>query len=278
MSDEKKLSTEDVLNYLGLSDVNSIEDLQTKFPTEYFRQSSPPDELKSKITAIAFKSTNKAVREGVKNKYGVELTNAQVDGKPLEEIVFHVVDTIKSNYDSLLDEEKRKSGEPSEAMKEIEKDRDKYKNKVSELDGLLKNTNQAWEEKYNSTYGAYKKTKVSYANEKTLSKVPISTNVKPLELDGYHARIEKNFIFDIDEDTNEHIVMGIDGKRIENPKKAGQWKTPLDVYMEIAEAENIIEINQHAKNNTQQQQTTQKFQTPPQQQEGRAPRMTPFGM
>lgn len=271
-----KIKPEEILDFLGMSGVTSIEEFQDKFPSEFFRQSAPPDELKQKITGMAFKTVNKAVRETLNSKYGIELSNSQVEGKPLEEVVSMVLDSVKSGYDTKISDLEKQINEPNEAIKDWEKKYSKLENKYKETEGLLNTTVNEYNGYKSQKDNEIKSFKINTGKKDLFGKIPFKSDITEIERKGFDTIISENYVLDID-DNDEYIITDKKGQRIPNEKVVGTFKKPEDIFKEKAIELNLVATNQHAKNNTNVQ--SQQVTTPQQQAGiGRQPAMKPFGL
>lgn len=279
MSDENKIKTEDILNFLGMPDVTNVDELKEKFTSEFFRKSAVPDDVKNNITGFAFKNINKSVKEISKN-YGIELSNSEIESKKVEEVFSLVLESINNKNNEKISDLEKQISEPNEALKDWEKKYNKLENKNKDIEGLLSTTVNEFNSYKENASSQLKNYKINTGKKDLFSKIQFKSDMSDLERIGFDKYISDNYNLDLDEN-DEYIITDKKGALIRNEKVAGTFYKPEDILKEKAIELNLIATNPHAKNNTQPAQTQQKQTFQPQapaQGTQREPRMRPFGM
>lgn len=274
MSEESKINPEEILNFLGMPDVKSVDELKEKFSTEFFRKSAPPEDLISSINGRTLSKVSKNIRE-IGQKYGLEISHKDIENKNIEDIVSSIVDGVKGTLESKVIDLEKQITEPNEALKDWEKKYSKLESKFKETENLLNVTANEYNGFKDQASSQLKSFKVNVGKKDLFSKLQFKSDMTELEKIGFDKYISDNYNLDLDEN-EDFIITDKKGQRLPSDKVVGTFKKPEDILNEKAIELNLVATNQHAKNNNTQPQ--QPRTTQPVQQEGRKIPTRPFGM
>ena len=240
----KDLKVEEVLESLNIT----VEDAEA-FTLDTFKESVgskyilkdniyKDEEVRKRITGKVLGSlTTKAAQA-----FG--LTNAEVDGKPMEEIFTLATSKNKAIIEDLT----KKAGDGND--KKVE-DAIKQANELKQKLELAEAGLSTWEKKFNDAISESDGKLKSYKLSDKLGKIWNETEKNfiadyhsdKLKATGFKSAISEKYVFDLDEKDELVVKLKADGTVVNSKKKIGHAATPDEILLHEAEAFNIIKKN-----------------------------------
>jgi len=249
------MELKDLLGYVDIEDVKSIDEFKEKF-TSKFAPKSDLEDANKKLSEFTGKFSGSATTL-FKRLGGFE--NKDIDGKKWEEVAEMAINKYKGQVEELEGKQGNSNEEVikdfQKKIEKLSKERDDYKTAQESLQSTYEKDKGDWEGKLTS----YKTTNLfESAKGKVASK--LKKDMSPAEKLGFEASLG-SFMVEFDDKENA-IVKDKEGKRIQNPNKAGSFLS-LDEAIELK----ANELGLIAKNNGGGQQTQGFFTQPNTQQQ-----------
>ncbi len=174
---------------------------------------------------------------------GIEFDEGELKEKSIEDIVKIGLDKKKESIEAELKELKDAGAQTKDKRVEelegkltsMQTQWDQDKEALGKVKTQFEEAEKEGEEKYRGLHISQKvndaKSKVSFIDELT-----------DLHKTGFEATIKEAYNFDLDTD-NKLIVTDKEGKRIEDPKKAGEYLGAEDVFKNLARENKILKQN-----------------------------------
>jgi hypothetical protein len=238
------MELKDILGFVDIGDVKTVDEFKEKFNSK-FAPKTDLEELDRKLKESTGKMTGAATTL-IKRLGGLD--NKDIDGKKWEE----ALEIAFQKKEATIKELEGKTGQTNDdAIKEyqkkldkLSKERDDYKAAQEILQGTYEKDKGEWE-------GKLKNYKTGTLFESAKNKVypKLKTDMSPAEKLGFDAAL-KEIIVDFDEQESP-IVKDKEGKRIQNPNKAGSFLS-LEEAIELKANElALIKKNTGGGNNLQ---------------------------
>lgn len=240
-------------------DIDSPEKLK-EFADDKFKKT------KKDATGLLYGSSIVALKRGVKDLTGEDLTTEETEGKELPKIIDSVVPKFKKKIEDLtleIESVKKSIGEPNEKIKELETERDSWKTKYVEEKntkaGLAKDFDAFKLQAETKEKNLLKDFKVKDKIEKEFK---WSSDADILRKEGYFKKFNEKYKIELDE-TGEPIPVDQSGNRIPHPKRANDFMTLMELHQKEATELKVWEVNPHAEKNKQiKPAVTSQFQNP----------------
>jgi hypothetical protein len=231
------MELKDLLGFVDIGEVKTIDEFKEKFNSK-FAPKTDLEELDKRLRDSSGKMTGAATTL-LKRLGGLE--NKDIEGKKWED----VAELAFSKKEAMIKELEGKQGQNNdEALKEyqkkiekLSKERDDYKTAQETLQGTYEKDKGDWE-------GKLKSYKIGNRLETAKGKVSpkLKKDMSPAEKLGFEASLS-SIIVDFDDKENE-VIKDKEGKRIQNPNKAGSFLS-LEEAIELK----ANELGLIAKNN-----------------------------
>lgn len=230
------MELKDLLGFIDIGEVKDIEDFKEKFKEKFIVKSQAFDdeEVRKAVTGkVAGSLTTLA-----KKHFG--LTPEEIKDKKWEEII----EFAAQKKNSEIEEYKGKAGQTNdEALKEIQAKYEKALNTNKEYKEALTAKEQDFQAKEQDWQKKFKDIKIntilSSAKEKVTPKLKELSKPEKFYFDSI---ISENIKIDFDEQENP-IVLNKEGKRFQNPNKAGSFLALEEAIELLANQENLIKKN-----------------------------------
>lgn len=251
------IKPEEALSVLGFEKLDSfekIEDFKAEIDKKFVARDhvAEDDEIVSSITGKIFGSAEAEIKRVFKDA-GVEFEPGDIakDGKKRK--LFEIAQTGLTKLSAKHKEEVEglKSAVSGDSAKEIEKWQGKYtklEQSYQQEKELREKTAQEIEALKNGFDGE-KKSWVIDQKRKDLFGQMKYKNGLPAEVlnmtkTGFEAEFSKKYKLDLDEQQNL-VLLTVDGKKVADPKKSGQFLSPFDGLKNLAIEKKIWEDNPH---------------------------------
>jgi len=241
------MELKDILEYVGFDadKVKTFDEFKAQFDKSFVKGTalSEDHEFVKPILGKFFNMQENELKKLAK-VYEIELDNDEFKGlKKVSEKVDYVLKKkaeLSSAKIKELEEKVNLGGDQklAEAMENHKKLEAKYNDTKGLLDGVKKEYESFKTESANQMKGI----KLSTHKEEAMKKVKFLPTISELQREGYQSIVNKKYKFDLDE-TGNFFVTDSEGKRIPNPKKAGEFKLPEEVLTEEATAAGLIQQN-----------------------------------
>lgn len=244
------MELKDILSYQGieLKDDATIDDYKAAFDGVFVRldqAANHPDVKKANMGEFTRKSATEWKRTA--KEHGIDLEKEETD-LPVDELSRLVASKIQEKNTTIIEALEAKSGKPSEALEKLTTDFETLKGKLadeSRVKGELADKLTAKEKEFGTFEKNYKLTD----NKNTLmSKLVFSDTANDLVKDGFVARMEKEYKTDLDEN-GAFFITDVEGKRISDPSKHGDYLSPEAVYASKMEEYKIAKVVDTSKVN-----------------------------
>jgi len=256
------MESKDIIEFLGYNpeEVKSIEDLKSKFNTEFVRASNINEDSEAikPILGKVYGTLEHEIRKSVKNS-GVEIDLDSDEFKSLKKVndkLSYVVKKVAEKKDSEINEYKslsQKGGE--EKVQEWQTKYEKLKKSKEDADNMIGSLTNEYESFKQKANGEIKNVKLDVLKKDVISKVKFKQDISDFEKKGYMATIQEKYVFDLDE--NEQLtVLDKNGNKIPSQKVHGTFKTAQEILEEEALAGKLYQVNEAA---TKQRPTINKF-------------------
>lgn len=239
-----------VEEFLGIKDVEKEEDFKKAFSEKFIAKSqvAEDDEIVKSIVGRRMGSIEtglKKIARSYEIEFGDDLKEKKVEdiidvlGTKIQEKHQSEIKTLKESID---DEDQKK------ALTEWEDKYSKLEQKYSDTKDLLDNTKNEFNQYRDETNNKLKGVKLGVILDSTKSKMPWKDEMNEVEKKGFEAIIREKYKFDLD-DENPSQAVPFDaktGKRIQNPKKAGEFMSLNDVLETEAREMKLLKANDKA--------------------------------
>lgn len=230
------MELKDILGFVDIGDIKTIDEFKEKFNGK-FAPKSDVDDLNKRLSEstgrIAGAATNLFKKLG-------ELENKDIEGKKWEE----VAELAVLKYKTLAKDLETKQGQTNDdAIKDIQKkmdkvvkERDDYKASHETLQGSYDKDKGEWA-------GNLRNYKIGNLFEAAKGKIAskLKTDMSMAERLGFESII-KDIVVEIDDKDNV-LIKDKDGKRLQNPNKAGSFLSLEDALELKANELNLIKKN-----------------------------------
>ncbi len=233
------MELKDLTDYLGI-DGKDIAEFKAKF-TEKYLSKKDEDAIQELLAPALAKATGKikgTIDTIVKREFG--LTNDDLDGKKYEEVLALAASKTKGEITAL----KEASGKDNDQkVKDLETKLEKLNKTLSEEKEAKELVKKSLEEKELDYSGKIKGFKIDSILKGAKEKIaPSLIDLTEEQRFYFDNKINSEFKIDFDEKENP-IVLGVDGKRIPNPNKAGDFLGIEDAILKIAEEKKYTKKN-----------------------------------
>jgi hypothetical protein len=242
MAEENKIELADVLKYQGitLGEKATIEDYKKIFDNDFVKidqAADHPDVKKANAGEFTRKFATELKRTAKENNIDLSEDDTKKDVAELSRLVTAKLnEQWSSKYDELTAQQKK----PNEAMTELQSRFDKL-NLSLEDERKMKDDLAAKltgkEKEFDEYKVSLEKSTAVGALHKSLK---FSEVAKPLEIEGYHAHMNKNYKLEFD-DKKTLQIYDTEGHRIADPSKHGAYLEPKAVYDMKAEEFNLTQ-------------------------------------
>jgi hypothetical protein len=235
------MEIKEILSFVNVGDVKDINEFKEKFKTNFLSKDEifDDEDVKKKIGEENNKIVGKLTGSLITTiKKGFGLTNEDVKDKKLEDVLELVANKSK---DRIAELEAGVSAD--DIKKEYEGKLEKLSKSASDYKTALETLQGTYEKEKGEFEGKYKGLKTSNLLEGAKSKLlPKLKDMSPAEKMGWEAKINS---LNIDFDEKETpVVKDKEGKRLQNPNKAGSFLS-LDEALE----QSAVELDLIKKNN-----------------------------
>jgi hypothetical protein len=239
------MEAKDILGYLGIDEVNSLDDFKAKLHEKYLPVSDEKAAYDRFVKPALGKHSN-VVKQKMLNharELGAEFTLSEFDELDNLETFKTLTDKVTGKFKSELESLKQKAGaNGDDVVKEWQEKFDKAQKRASEEENLRKQLASEFETFKGHAHSQVKDVKRNYLRTDLMSKIKFKPNITELEKEGFNSYISSNYRLDFD-DQEKPIVLDASGNRIRSEKKADEWKAPEEVFVEAAKKFNIFAEN-----------------------------------
>lgn len=238
------MELKDIFDYVGV-DAENIEDFKKAFDGKFItRENALSDsEIKSKITGAMAGGITTYLRRDAKEKFGLEVSKDEIEGKKIEDILDMVTTAAKSGYDnqiSKLNEQIKSSPKVDEVVKDWEAKYEKVLGEKTNYETLLNDTKKEFED-FRVNVETEKKTgSINSKVDSMVNGLKWSEHTNDFTKSGFLASMQKDYTLDLNE--NGELQIKKDGNLIPNPTKHGEFLSPMDVYKSEAEKNKLLEV------------------------------------
>jgi hypothetical protein len=218
------MELKDILGFVDIGDVKNVDEFKEKFNSK-FAPKSDLDDANKKLSEFTGKHAGSTVTL-LKRLAGLE--NKDIDGKKWEEVAEMAINKFKSQVEEL----EGKSGQSNEeALKDLNKKIEKLTKERDDYKSAQETLQSTYEKEKLESETKFKGFKIGNLFESAKGKVATKLkDLSPAEKLGFEAAL-KDIIVDFDEKETP-IVKDKEGKRIQNPNKAGSF-LGLDEAIEL---------------------------------------------
>jgi hypothetical protein len=230
------MEIKDLLGFVDVGDVKTIEEFKEKFNSK-FAPKSDVDEANKKLSEFTGKFAGGATTL-LKRLGGLE--NKDIEGKKWEDVALMAFEKRDAQIKELEGKQGQNNDEAlkdlTKKMEKIGKERDDYKTATETLQSTYEKEKGDWE-------GKLKNYKVNTVLESAKSKIAskLKSDMSPAEKIGFDSVI-KDFVIDFD-DKETPFVKDKEGKRLQNPNKAGSFLSVEEALELKANELNLIKKN-----------------------------------
>ena len=257
------IEIKDILGYQGI-ELGESADLDTykkSFDQVYIKRDNAlnDDEIKSAIVGETTRKYATELKRAAKES-GIDLSEDE-NKLPVHELARLIPAKKDEFYTAKITELESKMGKPSEALQALQTEYDKLKGKYSDVERMKDDLAGKLTQKDEELGKFQKDFKLNEVRKDVWSRVSsgLSDTASELEKKGFMASINERYTIDLDED--KPVIM-LDGKRIPDPNKHGEFLAPVDVLLMEAEKAKIKKVTDTGKYKPQGQTTTQATHTP----------------
>lgn len=245
------MEVKDLLNTLGIdAEVKDSAEFKKLFE-EKFVPINELSERKDLLEPIISKAIGKRigsletlVRKTAK-EHAIDLDSEEIKGKPIEDVTKHLFNKLSETHTEVVKDLKSKLDSKSDdVIKKLQKEIEDYKNKYSELEGLLNDTKNQFTKLQTEKENEIKAFKIEVEKKNIFDKIGFKKDMTSVEKAGFEALIKSKYDLDLDE--AGIVIKDKTGKRIKSDKVVGAFKTFEEVIKEEAEANGLINKNPHA--------------------------------
>lgn len=244
------IEAKEIIEYLGFKpeDIKELSDLKPKMETEFIRTSNITEDSEpvKKIVGKIFGSIETDLNKVAKaSEVSLDEIPEWKDAKLKDKLKIFAGKLEEKSQNIIADLTKKAGQNSDEKVRELEVKLEKQKIKISDLDSMLKNTAQEYNQFKEQSATQLKTVKINVLKSDALSKIKFKPDISEFEREGYNAVIEKKYKFDLDEN-DKPIVTDSKGSLIPNLKVNGTWKTIQEVLEEEAIAGKLYQLNNDA--------------------------------
>lgn len=242
------MEAKEVLDYLGFSDVDSLDAFKEKFPTAFIKRDvetiKGDETFYNNIVGSIANGTKTALKRALK-KHDIGFDEKEFEGQRVQAVVENFVDKIATDYSSQIKALKEDSGKGAdERVKDLEKQIEESKKAIEALTGE-KNTISGEFDTYKTTVQTQIKTdKLNSAQEKLWGSYKWANGVNDLMKAGFKATVGQKYKADLDDDGNI-VFLNLKGEKIKNPNKADAYLTPDEILIQEGTAASVYALNPH---------------------------------
>jgi len=241
------IESKEILDYLGLSDVEKFDDFRSKFEPVYIKKEKAADD-KEIVNSIVVKSigkvtalTQSALISDIKTM-GVDLSKDELKDMPIEKAVEYGLKKVNDFYSSKISELQKGAGSGDEKVKEWETKFTKLQSKYEQEHNLFEQTKQTIEQERQGWQNEKKGIKLTSKVGDALKAIKWKTGATEIEKKGFLALVNEKYKLDLDE-KDDLFIADIQGQRIPHPKKHGEFKGINEILEEEGKAANVWEGN-----------------------------------
>lgn len=237
------MELKDLLSTIGIEDVKTVDEFKEKFTSKFISRSSIQDDDEAR-SAFTGKFTS-VVKQLLKKEFGV-------DGSEIKDLQWEdQLKLVAKKQKEKMQELEELSGKGNDdKLNELTAKLQKAEKTILDYKTNLENTSKLVEQKESEYTGKIKDLKVGYLFTDAKSKVlpKLKSNMSEAEQIGFEAKLKDSFQVDFDEQDNI-IVLGKDGKRLQNPNKVGQFMTLEEAIEDVAAKLSLVKQNNVAQTN-----------------------------
>lgn len=231
-----------VLNYIGI-EAESLDDLKGEFEKTYVKRANAhkDEDIVKRTTGKTLDRVSAKIKASFQ-KRGMDVSWAEINSKPLEELVEENLDSyVETTGKTISELEEKVSKNGTEQLKAEQERYTKLEQKLKDRDKAFADLTAEHTKFKTESAGQMKNFRISYIREKEMANIPIRTDLKPKEreimLSGFNAEFDKKYEIDFDEENKEFIKTKDKGERIQNKQKANEFMSIGEVMrMEAVEA------------------------------------------
>lgn len=243
------MELKDLLAYLGMDaeKTKTLEDFKSAFEPEFVRAKNLNEDSEfvkpiiGKVIGTLENEVKKIAKSsGLENEID---SDEYKSNKFLNEKLSFVIKKLGEKSNSQIEEWKTKASQGNdEKVKEYEKKLSSAEQKKKDLEELLNQTKGEYNTFKEQASNQLKGFKLNIIKKDAFSKLPLKSDIKPIELKGFEATIYEKYKLDIDEN-DVPTVMDTKGARIPSTKVTGTFKTFEEILQEEATAAGIYQMN-----------------------------------
>ena len=239
------MELKDLLEYTGI-EAENMEDFKTKFNEKFVADEKQA--IQKYLKPVIGQKFNK-IKQNLLNKArteGLEFTNSEFDNIELEEVHELLSEKRTAQLKADLEDIKKKAGaNGDDVVKEWEAKYAQANQRAADAEKLKTSLATEFETFKSQSANQVKSVKLDYFRTNLMSKLPFKAGITELEKTGFDSYVSSNYKLDFD-DTGKEFVTDAQGERIRSSKKADEFKTPDEVFVEVADKFGILAKNPQA--------------------------------
>lgn len=238
----------EVANFLGLKEdeIKTIDDFKAKFDTEFIRTSAINEDSEpvKKILGRTFGTIENELKKFTKaHELDIDFDSDDLKGKRVNEKYKFVLNKFDENKKTIIDDLTAKAGQGNDdKVKELESKLEKQKTKLSDVEGLLKNTSLEFETFKGTKEKEIKNVKLNIHKNEIFAKANFLPEVNEYAKKGFLNEFQEKYQLDLDEN-EKPVILNKDGKQIPNPKVTGTFYQPNELLLEELVKAGMYKLN-----------------------------------
>ncbi|REJ84529.1 MAG: hypothetical protein DWQ44_08985 [Bacteroidetes bacterium] len=245
----------EILDFLGIQedDAKDLKGFSSKFSELFIRKQNLNDSKSPEYKEIAPSIIGKVAGNAQTvitrklKEAGVDISKNDFKDKMIEEVVEFAFDQLSGAYGTKIkDLEKAAAAGGDQALTDLKEKYESLQKKNQDTESALSTLKSALSEKEKNFASELKGFKLKSAKRDLFGSAQYAEGIQDVAKIGFQTHIENNFSLDLDE--NESLVLLTkEGHRIPNPKKAGEFLSPLDIMKEEGLKLGVWAANPHEK-------------------------------
>lgn len=242
------MEPKDILGYLGIdaektTDLNSFKE---NFDAEFIKKNKAvefvksDDALASQIYGKKVGSLETVAKSGFKS-LGVEFEGDEIKGKPLEDVLRIGIEKAGNKITGMQKEFEANRSDVTERETKLNSENEQLRVKIKEEKESKKELQAAYKSVQEQLDNKQKQFDINTVYSQDFSEAPIKRD-DSIRLKGFKAHMNEKYKYVYDENNNIDMV-GIDGKRIPDPEKAGEFKSRKQIWKDEAIAQKMYSEN-----------------------------------
>lgn len=246
------METKEIFEFLGIAEADSLDKLKTAFEGKFVTKASAHED------EAVFGKINAKIYGGLTTeaKRVFDLKTEDIKDKEFKDIFKMGVEKLTSKIKTL-----EESQTNDERYTKLKTEYDGITTKFQETEKDVLKLRQELDTEKATASNTIKQFKIGHAYEAVKAKLPFADGVTDVTKIGFDTVIKSKYKMDIDEATGNILVMSMDGKRIPNPKRTGEYlgiNEVLDMELDAVEglkkrnnASGPVKFPVHQQNNNQ---------------------------